>query len=113
MLIVDDNASTREMLGISLERAGHEILGEAEDGQSALKAFSELSPDVAFLDIIILGISGVVVLEEMLNINPAAKVVILTAVDHDNITMELKSKGAAAIVFKPFSQEDLRKVFGG
>ena len=111
VLIVDDNASTREMLGISLERGGHEILGEAEDGQSALKAFAELRPEVVFLDIIMPGISGVVVLEEMLKINPAAKIVMLTAVDQDNITMELKSKGAAAIIFKPFSQEDLRKVF--
>lgn len=111
VLIVDDNASTREMLGISLERAGHEVLGEAEDGKSALEAFAKLRPEVVFLDIIMPGISGIVVLEEMLKINPAAKVVMLTAVDQDNITMELKSKGAAAIVFKPFSQEDLRKVF--
>jgi two-component system chemotaxis response regulator CheY len=111
VLIVDDNASTREMLTISLQRAGHEVLGEAEDGKTALKAFIELRPEVVLLDIIMPGISGIVVLEEMKRIAPAVKVIMLTAVDQDDVTMELESKGAAAIIFKPFSQDDLRKAF--
>jgi len=111
VLIVDDNASTREMLAISLQRAGHEVLGEAEDGKSALKAFVELRPEVVLLDIIMPGISGLVVLEEMRRMAPAVKVIMLTAVDQDDVTMELRSKGAAEIIFKPFSQEDLRKAF--
>lgn len=111
VLIVDDNASTREMLTISLQRAGHEVLGEAEDGKTALKAFIELRPEVVLLDIIMPGISGIVVLEEMKRIAPAVKVIMLTAVDQDDVTMELENKGAAAIIFKPFSQDDLRKAF--
>ena len=111
VLIVDDNESTREMLRISLQRAGHQVLGEAEDGQSALKAFAELSPEVVLLDIIMPGISGIEVLEEMRKITPAAKIIMLTAVDQDHVTAELKSKGAAAIIFKPFSQQDLKKAF--
>ncbi len=111
VLIVDDNESTREMLKISLERAGHIILGEAEEGQSALKAFQELRPEAVLLDIIMPGMSGIVVLEEMKKLDPAVKVIILTAVDQDNVTRDLKNKGAAAIVFKPFSQDDLKKAF--
>lgn len=111
VLIVDDNESTREMLKISLQRAGHQVFGEAEDGQSALKAFTELHPEVVLLDIIMPGISGIEVLAEMRKIDPAAKIIMLTAVDQDHVTAELKRKGAAAIVFKPFSQEDLKKAF--
>ena len=111
VLIVDDNASTREMLGIILRTAGHEILGEAEDGKSALKAFVELRPEVVLLDIIMPGISGIVVLEEMRRIAPEVKVIMLTAVDQDEVTTELARKGAAAIVFKSFSQDDLTKAF--
>ncbi len=111
VLIVDDNESTREMLKISLERSGHEVLGQAEDGQSALKAFAELRPEVVLLDIIMPGISGIEVLEEMRKISPEAKIIMLTAVDQDHVTMELKRKGAAAIIFKPFSQQDLKKAF--
>jgi two-component system chemotaxis response regulator CheY len=111
VLIVDDSASTRDMLGVILKRAGHEIVGEAEDGKSALKAFVELRPEVVLLDIIMPGISGIVVLEEMRRIAPGAKVIMLTAVDQDDVTRDLQEKGAAAIVFKPFSQEDLKKAF--
>jgi len=111
VLIVDDNASTREMLGIILKKAGHEVLGEAEDGKSALKAFVELRPEVVLLDIIMPGISGIVVLEEIRRIDPKAKVIMLTAVDQDEVTSDLNDKGAAAIVFKPFSHGDLEKAF--
>lgn len=111
MLIVDDNDSTRELLKISLARAGHEIVGEADDGKSALKAFVELRPEAVLLDIIMPGISGIAVLEEMRRLSPAAKVIMLTAVDQDAVTAELKRKGAAAVIFKPFSQTDLRNAF--
>ncbi|MDO8805277.1 MAG: response regulator [Elusimicrobiota bacterium] len=112
VLIVDDNASTREVLSAILKKLGHEVVGEAEDGKSALKAFVELRPEVVLLDIIMPGISGIVVLEEMRRISPAAKIIMLTAVDQDEITRELASKGAAATIFKPFSHEDLIKAFG-
>lgn len=111
VLIVDDNSNTRDMLAIILKAAGHEVVGEAEDGKSALKAFVELRPEVVLLDIIMPGISGIVVLEEMRRINPAARIIMLTAVDQDDVTRELESKGAAAVIFKPFSHDDLRKAF--
>jgi len=112
VLIVDDNASTRDVLNVTLVKLGHEVVGEAEDGKSALKAFVELRPEVVLLDIIMPGISGIVVLEEMRRIAPGAKVIMLTAIDQDEVTSELKSKGASAIIFKPFSHEDLIKAFG-
>jgi DNA-binding NarL/FixJ family response regulator len=111
VLIVDDNSSTREVLHVILKNLGHEVAGEAEDGKGALKAFVELRPEAVLLDIIMPGISGIVVLEEMRRIAPAAKIIMLTAVDQDDVTSEIKSKGAAGIVFKPFSREDLKKAF--
>ncbi len=111
MLIVDDNASTRKVLSVILRKTGHEVVGEAEDGKSALKAFVELWPEVVLLDIIMPGISGIVVLEEMRRINPEAKIIILTAVDQDEVTKELAEKGAAAVIFKPFTHEELKETF--
>jgi len=111
VLIVDDNSGTREVLAIILKKLGHEVVGEAEDGKSALKAFLELRPEVVLLDIIMPGISGIVVLEEMRRIAPAARIIMLTAVDQDEVTRELESKGAAATIFKPFSHEDLKEAF--
>lgn len=111
VLIVDDNGSTREMVKIILQRTGHEVVGEAGDGDAALKAFSELKPDVVLLDIIMPGKSGLEVLGEMRAQRPEAKIVMLTAVDQDEVNSQLKEKGAAAIIYKPFSYDDFEKAF--
>jgi two-component system chemotaxis response regulator CheY len=112
VLIVDDNSSTREVLRVMLKNLGHEVVADAEDGKSALKAFVDFRPEVVLLDIIMPGISGIVVLEEMRRVSPSAVVIMLTAVDQDDVTAELLKKGAAGIIFKPFSHDDLSKAFG-
>jgi len=111
ILIVDDNASTREMVRLILQRTGHEVAGEADNGESALKAFKELRPDLVLLDIIMPGKSGLEVLGEIRAIDPAAKVIMLTAVDQDEVNAQLASKGAAGIIYKPFSYDDFEKAF--
>lgn len=111
VLIVDDNSSTREMVKIILQRTGHEVIGEAGDGDAALKAFAELKPDVVLLDIIMPGKSGMLVLEEMKAMDPKAKIVMLTAVDQDEVNTRLLNEGAAAIIYKPFSYDDFEKTF--
>ena len=111
VLIVDDNFGTRAMLKIILEKTGHEVVGEAGDGDSALKAFVELRPEVVLLDIIMPGKSGVEVLGEIRKINPVAKVIMVTAVEQDAVNAELTARGAAGIIYKPFSIDDFSKAF--
>lgn len=111
ILIVDDNESTREMVRNILQRTGHEVVGEAEDGESALTAFKELRPELVLLDIIMPGKSGLEVLGEIRAIDPAAKVVMLTAVDQDDVNDQLARSGASAIIYKPFSYDDFEKAF--
>lgn len=111
ILIVDDNSSTREMVKIILQRTGHEVVGEAADGDAAIEAFVKLRPEVVLLDIIMPGRSGLEVLQELRRTDPAAKVVMLTAVDQDEVNQALMKEGAAAIIYKPFSYDDFEKAF--
>jgi two-component system chemotaxis response regulator CheY len=111
VLIVDDNASTREMVKLILNRIGHEVIGEAGDGDSALEAFSRLRPDVVLLDIIMPGRSGVEVLEDIRGMDPRAKVIMVTAVDQDDMNRSLPEKGAAGVIYKPFSYSDFENAF--
>lgn len=111
ILIVDDNENTREMVRQILQRTGHEVVGEAEDGEGALKAFKDLRPEIVLLDIIMPGKSGLEVLREIRAIDPAAKVVMLTAVDQDEVNDQLSKSGASAIIYKPFSYDDFEKAF--
>ena len=108
VLLVDDNALTRYTIKSLLDKLGHEVVAEAEDGPSAVKYFSELKPDVVFLDLILPGRSGVEVLEDLRAVDPAARVVVVTAVDQDEIDRRLADKGVSAILRKPFSYDDFK-----
>jgi CheY-like chemotaxis protein len=51
VLVVDDDVGIRTLIGLVLERAGHEIVGEAGDGAAAVRLASTLRPDVVTMDI--------------------------------------------------------------
>ncbi|HAH31958.1 MAG TPA: response regulator [Elusimicrobia bacterium] len=110
VLIVEDNALTRYTIKSLLNRLGHEVVGEAEDSVGAVKCFTELRPDVVFLDLILPGKSGVEILEELRKINPKPKIVIITAVDQEEIDLKLSNKGANAVMRKPFSFEEFKNL---
>lgn len=107
VLIIDDSADVRALIRVILEHRGHTVAGEAGDGEAGLKAFAELRPDVVLLDIIMPGKSGIEVLEQIRELDPAAKVIMVTAVEQDGINRRLMLLGAAGTVFKPFKEEDL------
>jgi len=111
VLIVDDNEEIRHLIRIILESKGHTVAGEAGEGTSALKAFKELRPDIVLLDIIMPGKSGIEVLEEIRNIDPEARVVMVTAVEQDRVNRQLMLLGAAGIIYKPFAPGDFEKAF--
>jgi len=110
ILIVEDNALMSYTIKSLLQKLGHEVVGEAEDGERALQAYTELKPEAVFLDLILPGKSGVEILEEIRGIDPGARVVIITAVDQAELDCKLSKKGAAAVLRKPFSYEELREV---
>lgn len=109
VLVVDDNSMMREVLCMYLAQLKHEVVAEAADGESALKAFAEKRPELVLLDLVMPGTSGVEVLESIREIDPAAKVIIATAVEQELIEAELLRKGVVAILHKPFSSDELRE----
>ena len=109
VLVVEDNGMTRGMIKDLLKEIGHEVIGEAEDGNSAVKVFADLRPEVVLLDLILPKKPGIEVLEEIRKIDPAAKVVIVTAVGQEKINKMLLDKGAVAILHKPFSYDELKE----
>lgn len=58
ILLVDDHASARRSIRALLEEAGYDVVGEASDGQSALRQAEQLEPDVVLLDIQLPDIDG-------------------------------------------------------
>jgi CheY-like chemotaxis protein len=78
VLIVDDHATFRRFARRLLEEAGFAVVGEAEDGASALEAVQELRPEAVLLDILLPDISGLEVAAELAR-QPDAPIVVLTS----------------------------------
>ncbi len=79
ILIVDDHPSFRASARILLESEGFEIVGEAADGESALRAVDELHPQVVLLDVQLPGIDGFEVAERLSRLEAHSPAVVLTS----------------------------------
>ena len=106
VLIVDDSALARRNLRQILESADCEV-AEAEDGLSALERYFLDKPDVVMLDLVMRGMYGLDVLEKLRQLDPSAKVVVVSA-DVQTSSQHLVDKaGAKAFINKPFDREEI------
>lgn len=105
VLIVDDAAVIRMMIRGILEYNGFEIAGEAKNGKEAVNMYKELNPDVVTMDIIMPELDGVNALKEILEFDPNAKVIMVTAIDQREKLMESIRLGASDYIVKPFEEE--------
>ena len=108
VLIVDDEENIRRVSRITLEVAGYEI-GEAPDGEHALKAFGDGKTwDVVLLDQRMPGIDGLETLGQIKQRQPEARVIISTAYASIELAVDAMKLGATDFVRKPMTPEILR-----
>ncbi|HOI42675.1 MAG TPA: response regulator [Elusimicrobiales bacterium] len=110
ILIVDDSEVTRTMMNDFLTAMGHVVVGEGEDGVEGVRLFSETSPDLVLMDMIMPRKNGMEALSEIKELSPQAKVVMVTAVQQEALSGQLLEKGAAAVLSKPFVYGELEAV---
>jgi len=110
VLIVDDNVMTRDLIKDLLTEMGHQVVGEAENGDEAVKVYAARRPELVLMDMIMPGKNGLETLAEIRVIDPAARVVMVTAVEQDLITEQLIDKGAIGVLHKPFMYAELEAV---
>jgi two-component system, chemotaxis family, chemotaxis protein CheY len=102
VLVVDDAAFMRKMLSDVLAKGGHEVVGEAGNGEEAVQRFQELRPDIMTLDITMPEKDGIAALKEILALEPAARVVMCSALGQESKVLESIKAGAKDFVVKPF-----------
>lgn len=105
VMIVDDAAFMRMMLRKIIMVAGHEVVGEAVDGEAAVDMYRDLEPDLTILDITMPGKDGIEVLREIRELDPAARVVMCSALGQQPKVMESMRLGAREFVVKPFESD--------
>jgi DNA-binding NarL/FixJ family response regulator len=100
VLIVDDHPSFRRCVRALLTSEGFEVIGEAEDGESALALTAELSPDLVLLDIQLPDISGFEVVSRLHQANPELEIVLVSSRDQNAYGPSLGASGARGFITK-------------
>jgi response regulator NasT len=106
VLIAEDEALIRLDLAEMLVEEGYEVVGEAGDGETAVRLAEELKPDLVILDIKMPIMDGLAAAEKIAGAR-IAPVVILTAFSQRDLVERARSAGAMAYLVKPFQQSDL------
>src|SRR4051812_10384125 len=100
VLLVDDSGLARRSTRRLLEDAGYTVV-EADDGLSALERFAVEKPDVVLLDLVMKGMYGLDVLAKLREMDPAARVIVMTADIQTSSRDMVQSAGAAGFLNKP------------
>jgi two-component system, chemotaxis family, chemotaxis protein CheY len=108
VLVVDDAVFMRRLVSDALAKGGHEVIGEAANGTEAVQRYQELRPEVTTLDITMPEKDGVSALREILYLDPAARVVMCSALGQESKVLEAIRCGARDFVVKPFEAERLQ-----
>lgn len=109
VLIVDDSKFMRNIIIKILKKNNIEIAGEASNGKEAVLKYKELKPEVVTMDLTMREMTGIEAVEEIIKIDPKAKIIVCSAMGQQEIIKEAVVAGARGFVIKPFEEEDLVK----
>lgn len=110
VLIVDDSKTSRKILKNIFEENNYEVAGEAANGQECLDKYQELHPDLVTLDITMPVMDGIETLSKLKEMDPNAKVVMITAAGQKNKMVEAVRLGAEDFVTKPYETSRIVEV---
>ncbi|GAA4285450.1 response regulator [Brevibacterium daeguense] len=106
VVVAEDEAVIRLDIVEMLREIGYDVVGEAADGESAIRLAEELRPDLVVMDIKMPVLDGISAAERIARAR-IAPVVLLTAFSQKELVERARDAGAMAYVVKPFSAADL------
>jgi two-component system chemotaxis response regulator CheY len=106
VMIVDDAQFMRLRLTKLLTEHGHEVV-EAENGEQAVRIYQSASPDAVLMDITMPHKDGLEALTEIRQLDPHAKVIMLTALGQESVVVRAVQAGAIDFIVKPFDFDRL------
>ncbi len=108
VVIADDHLVVREGLRLILEtEEDFELIGQAQDGATAVQLASKLEPDLILMDLRMPGMGGIEAIEQIHDANPDTAVVILTTYDEDDLMVRGLQAGARGYLLKDVGRETL------
>ena len=110
VLIVDDAVFMRNTLKEIFTSSGYEIAGEAANGVEAVEKYRDVTPEVTTMDIVMPFKNGIEATREILKQDPAATIIICSALGQESLVMEAIEAGATDFIVKPFKAENVIQV---
>ena len=107
LMIVDDSNLIRKKIAREFDERRFELVASATNGEEAIDKFKEFSPDVITMDITMPHLDGIECIETLVDINPTAKILVISALNDKATGMEALEKGAMGFINKPFTQQEI------
>lgn len=107
ILLVDDSKTSRKILRGILEDNGHDIIGEAVNGEDGILKFKELQPDITTMDITMPLLDGLEALKRIMEYDKNAKIIMITAAGQKEKMVDALKYGAAEFLTKPFELDQI------
>jgi len=111
VLLVDDARASRMIVGKIVKKLGHEVIGEAENGELGFAAYKELKPDLVLSDVEMPILDGHGMVRKIIEFDSNATVVMLTTVVNAQFIQKIMADGAMDAVKKPATADKLEKIF--
>lgn len=109
ILVTDDAAFMRMQLKDMLTKLGHEVVGEAENGQVAIERYESLRPDLVTMDITMPEMNGIDAVKAIKKDHPEARIIMCSAMGQSSMVLEAIQSGASDFLVKPFTKERIEE----
>lgn len=107
ILVVDDSMIMRRNIKKYLTNLGHNIIGEAQNGEEAVLFCQENKPDFVTMDISMPGMNGIETVKKLKSLDNDLTIIMITAYGQNNLVKEALKVGAEGFILKPVSEEKL------
>ncbi len=110
VMIVDDALFMRTMLRDIFTSAGWQVVVEAETGEEAITEYKIHQPDLVTMDLVMPEMGGIAALGKILMDDPAARIVVCSALGQKNLILDAIDAGARDFIVKPFQNNQVLEV---
>lgn len=100
ILVVDDSSFMRKRIVEVLIKGGHDVIGQADNGEQAIALYAELLPDFVIMDVTMKGLDGVEAAKRIKKQRQDAKIIFMSLVSDVEVVEQAKALGAVAFLKK-------------